>query len=278
MTMETKEEDLKDFEYGDIEMSGAKKSTDRKPSKRQNVLEFAKSTHRASGAGLHESEEEAVTKKESFSFSTVGLSTGEAEQRLRNYGRNELPENKTPKWYVLVSQFWKPMSVMIWIAAVIEAGIQNFPDMGILLGILFINSFIAFYESVKAGDAVAALKRTLHPTATVNRDEKFQNIDATCLVPGDLIQLAAGSAVPADCRVNEGELDIDESSLTGESLPVTKYRGDSCKLGSTVVRGEVEATVEVTGSETFVGRTASLLAVSQSGTCTSKVVSFMRST
>lgn len=101
------------------------------------------------------------------------------------------------------------------------------------------------YETIKAADAVAALKASLKPTATVKRDGSWQNIDAKMLVPGDMVLLGAGSAIPADCLINDGRLEVDQSALTGESLPVTMYRGDSCKMGSTAVRGEVEATVEV---------------------------------
>jgi H+-transporting ATPase len=148
---------------------------------------------------------------------------------------------------------------MIWIAVIIEASIQNFLDMGILLAIQFVNASISFYETTKAGDAVAALKSSLKPTATCKRDGKFQVMDATLLVPGDTVLLASGSAIPADCIVNHSEIDVDQAALTGESLPVTFYKGDSCKMGSTVVRGEVEATVEFTGANTFFGKTASLL-------------------
>eukprot|EP01032_Pedospumella_encystans_P039273 gene39273-biopygen29742 len=148
---------------------------------------------------------------------------------------------------------------MIWISAIIEAAIENYIDMAILFLILFANASIGFYEITKAGDAVAALKKSLKPTATVKRDGKFVNMDAIFVVPGDLVLLGSGSAIPADCRVNEGEIEVDEAALTGESLPVTKFQGSSCKMGSTVVRGEVEATVEATGAETFFGKTAALL-------------------
>ena len=151
------------------------------------------------------------------------------------------------------------MPVMIWIAAITEAGIQNWPDMAILLAIQFINAGLGYYEITKAGDAVAALKKSLKPLATVKRDGKWSNIDAGEVVPGDLVLLAAGSAIPADCLVNEGTIDVDQAALTGESLPVTMYKGSSCKMGSNVVRGEVEGTVEFTGSNTFFGKTASLL-------------------
>lgn len=101
------------------------------------------------------------------------------------------------------------------------------------------------YETTKAGDAVAALKASLKPESTCKRDGKWQTLDASLLVPGDLVLLASGSAVPADCLVNAGQIDVDQSALTGESLPVTMYRGDAAKMGSTVARGEVEGTVEV---------------------------------
>jgi H+-transporting ATPase len=151
------------------------------------------------------------------------------------------------------------MPIMIWIAAFTEAGISNFPDMAILLAIQFINAGLGYYEITKAGDAVAALKKSLKPLATIKRDGKWINVDAAIVVPGDLVLLASGSAIPADCLVNEGTIDVDQAALTGESLPVTMYKGSSCKMGSNVVRGEVEGTVEFTGSNTFFGKTASLL-------------------
>jgi H+-transporting ATPase len=151
------------------------------------------------------------------------------------------------------------MPIMIWIAALTEAGIQNWPDMGILLAIQFINASLGYYEIVKAGDAVAALKKSLKPIATAKRDGTWCNIDATTVVPGDLVLLASGSAIPADAIINEGTIQVDQSSLTGESLPVTMYKGSKALMGSNVVRGEVEATIEFTGANTFFGKTASLL-------------------
>jgi H+-transporting ATPase len=188
-----------------------------------------------------------------------GISSAEAAELLEKWGKNSLPEKIVPKWYIFVSQLWQPMPLMIWIAAIIEVAIANYIDFAILMFILFGNASIAFYEITKAGDAVAALKASLKPEATVKRDGKWSTIDASLLVPGDMVLLATGSAIPADCRINEGTIDVDQAQLTGESLPVTMYTGDSCKMGSTVVRGEVEGTVEYTGANTFFGKTASLL-------------------
>lgn len=204
-------------------------------------------------------DKEGFEPPDDFVFNHTGFTTEEAEELLIKYGKNELPDKSDPKWLVFLRCFWQPMPIMIWIAIIIEAGIQNFIDMGILLIIQFANGGISFYETNKAGDAVAALKSSLKPKATCKRDGKWQVIDASLIVPGDLVLLGSGSAIPADCRVNGGEIDVDQAALTGESLPVTFYKGDSCKMGSTVVRGEVEGTVEFTGADTFFGKTASLL-------------------
>lgn len=187
-------------------------------------------------------EKEAYEAPDDFEFNDQGLSSGEAAELLQKYGRNELVEKTVPRWLVFLRLFWAPMPLMLWLAIIIEAAISNFLDMGILLFIQFTNASISFYESSKAGNAIAALKSSLKPMATCKRDGKFVEMDATLLVPGDTVLLASGSAVPADCRVNFSEIDVDQAALTGESLPVTMYKGDSVKMGSTVVRGEVEAT------------------------------------
>merc|ERR1711988_482847 len=202
-----------------------------------------------------------------------GLSSAEADAALKKYGLNQLPEKKVPKWKIFLNLLIAPMPIMIFTAAFIEASIGNFPDMCILLFINFANAGIGFYETTKAADAVEALKKSLRPKATVKRDGKWQVIDGTTVVPGDMVLLASGSAMPADCRVNMrdeerkkvpdlviAQIDVDQAQLTGESLPVTLYEGDKTLMGSTVVRGETEGTVEFTGVDTFFGKTAALLA------------------
>lgn len=189
-----------------------------------------------------------------------GLSTAQATELLEKYGRNELPEKIIPKWYIFLSLLWQPMPVMIWIAAIVEIAIQNYPDFAILIAINLVNASLSFYETTKAGDAIAALKASLKPTAICNRDGKWNNqFDARLLVPGDLIELASGAAVPADCMLNHGTIDVDESAMTGESLPVTLHEREMAKMGGTVARGETHATVVLTGKNTFFGKTASML-------------------
>jgi len=208
-----------------------------------------------------------------FTYNTVGLSSAEATKLLEIHGLNCLPETKIPKWKIFLNLLIAPMPLMIFFAAFIEWAIGNVPDMGILLFINLANASIGFYETVKAGDAVEALKNSLKPKATAKRDGKWQVINGTTVVPGDLVLLASGSAMPADCRVNEqtekrkrqpdlavAQIDVDQAALTGESLPVTLYEGDKTLMGSTVVRGETEGTVEFTGPSTFFGKTAALLA------------------
>ena len=119
------------------------------------------------------------------------------------------------QWRIVYELLTEPMPVMLWIASFTEAAIQNYPDMSILLAIQFINASLGFYEIVKAGDAVAALKASLKPQATVKRDGKWQNVHAGIVVPGDLVLLASGSAIPADCIVNEGVIEVDQAALTG---------------------------------------------------------------
>ena len=148
---------------------------------------------------------------------------------------------------------------MIWVACGVELLIADWTDFWILLSLQFINASVSFYEAARAGDAVAALKAALKPAAVAKRDGRWANISAAELVPGDLVTLAAGAAVPADCIINGGSIDVDQAALTGESLPVGMGAGDRPKMGSTVSRGEVEATVEYTGARTFFGKTAAMI-------------------
>jgi H+-transporting ATPase len=235
------------------------KPTKRKPqSYSKNEWETLNGTNSKLGIEDFEDIEQHVHE---FQFTFIGLTSMEAIELLHKYGRNELSQKQTPKWLIFLSLFLEPMPVMIWIAIIIEAILGKWMDMGILIAIQITNASIAFYETTKSGDAVAALKASLKPLATVKRDGEWKHIDAALLVPGDLISLSSGSAIPADCRINDGTVEVDQAQLTGESLPVTKFKSDPCQMGSTVVRGEVEATVEFTGPRTFFGRTASLLQV-----------------
>eukprot|EP00644_Phytophthora_capsici_P011440 jgi/Phyca11/535506/estExt2_fgenesh1_pg.C_PHYCAscaffold_370049 len=201
-----------------------------------------------------------VDKRSLLDTGESGLSTVEASRRLKIFGPNELETKEKSPWVKLAEQFWGPMPIMIWLAILVEAITKDWPDFFVLLFLQLLNGTVGWYEELKAGNAVAALKASLKPEAQVIRDGVHQTINAALLVPGDRITLSAGSAVPADCDLCEGNpVQIDQAALTGESFPVTMAHGDNAKMGSTVVRGEVEAVVSATGGQTFFGKTASLI-------------------
>ncbi|KAK3260669.1 hypothetical protein CYMTET_30385 [Cymbomonas tetramitiformis] len=196
----------------------------------------------------------------------TGLTSEEAARRLQIFGKNELAEKEDNKWTKLALEFVQPMPLMIWAAVLLElieailTGPEFWVDVIVLLVLQLLNVLVGFYEELQAGNAIAKLKESLKPEATVKRDGKFEVINATTIVPGDLCLLGAGGAIPADVKLCGGKtLQVDQAALTGESLPVTMYIGSVALMGSTVCRGEMEAIVSATGSETFFGKTATLI-------------------
>ena len=149
---------------------------------------------------------------------------------------------------------------MIEAAVILSAVAQHWPDFGIILLLLLANAVVGFWEEHQAGNAIAALKATLAIKARVKRDGKWVNPAARELVPGDAIRLRLGDIVPADARLLEGdEISVDQSALTGESLPATRKSGDAVFSGSIVRRGEIDALVYATGGKTYFGKTAELV-------------------
>jgi magnesium-transporting ATPase (P-type) len=195
-----------------------------------------------------------------------GLSSEEARCRLQKFGMNMSRGSKTPIWWQFVKQLWEPMPIMIWVAAVVEGALGNYVDLAILIFILFGNASLRVYELMRAESAADALAETLVKTSqvTVKRDGSFVEVDEAQIVPGDVVVLCRKYLIPADCRVITGEVDIDESPISGESVPVTKFKGGLCHKGCTVVRGEVEALVLATGINTTTGKTAKVLEVCHS--------------
>ncbi len=192
--------------------------------------------------------------------SVVGLTHEEVAHRLEKYGHNELPEKKTNPVLQFLSYFWGPIAWMIESAAILSAIVQHWADFGIVVTLLVGNAIVGFWEEYQAGNTVSALKSRLALRAKVKRDGQWSTVEAKTLVPGDLIRLRLGDIVPADARLLEGDpLAIDQSSLTGESLPASCHSGDLAYSGSIVRQGEIDAVVESTGLNTFFGRTASLV-------------------
>ena len=189
-----------------------------------------------------------------------GLSEVEAKKRLTQYGPNEIAEKKTNALLKFLSYFWGPIPWMIEIAVVLSGVVRHWPDFFIILVLLVANASIGFWEEREAGNAIDALKARLAIKARVKRDGKWNTAAAKDLVPGDAIRLRLGDIVPADARLLSGdEVSVDQSALTGESLPATRNSGDAIFSGSIIRRGEIDALVYATGGQTYFGKTAELV-------------------
>jgi len=190
-----------------------------------------------------------------------GLTGAEAQKRLTQYGPNELEEKKTNMFLKFLSYFWGPIPWMIEIAVILSAAARHWPDFFIILLLLFANAMIGFWEERQAGNAIEALKAKLAINARVKRDGKWATPPARELVPGDVIRMRLGDIVPADARLLAGdEISVDQSALTGESLPASRKTGQAVFSGSVIRRGEIDALVYATGTNTYFGKTAKLVA------------------
>jgi H+-transporting ATPase len=189
-----------------------------------------------------------------------GLTQIEAEKRLAQYGPNEIEEKKANPFLKFLTYFWGPIPWMIEAAVILSAIARHWPDFGIILLLLLANAVVGFWEERQAGDAVDALKAKLAVKARVKRDGKWINPPARELVPGDAIRLRLGDIVPADARLLAGDpVEVDQSALTGESLPATRNAGEAVFSGSIIRQGEIGALVYATGTNTYFGKTAELV-------------------
>ncbi len=193
-----------------------------------------------------------------------GLTEEEAQRRLARYGYNELPERIVNPLVKLLAYFWGPIPWMIEAAAVLSALVLDWTDFVIIIVLLITNSVVGFWEEYQAGNAIAALKSRLALQARVRRDGSWRSVPARELVPGDLIRLRLGDIVPADATLSvDDPLEVDQSALTGESLPVTCTQGDLVYSGSIIRQGESDALVAATGQNTYFGKTARLVEEAQ---------------
>ena len=190
-----------------------------------------------------------------------GLTAGEAKTRLDRYGPNALVEKEKSLARKLLGYFTGPIAYLIEAAAAISAFLGHWEDFAIIAGLLLFNAALDLWQDMKASNALAALKKGLAPIATARRGGAWEQLPAAALVPGDIVKIRLGEIVPADLRLVGGDFAaIDQSALTGESLPVAKKIGDEAFSGSVVKQGEMEGVVIATGSGTFFGRTAKLVA------------------
>ena len=189
-----------------------------------------------------------------------GLSQAEAQKRLTQYGPNEIAEKKTNEFLKFLTYFWGPIPWMIEAAVILSGVVRHWLDFFIILLLLCSNAVVGFWEEHQAGNAIAALKAKLAIKARVKRDGKWTTPKASELVPGDVIRLRLGDIVPADARLLAGDpVEVDQSALTGESLPVTCKPGEAVFSGSILRQGEIDAMVYATGTNTYFGKTAQLV-------------------
>ncbi|MGZ0655270.1 plasma-membrane proton-efflux P-type ATPase [Coraliomargarita sp. W4R72] len=194
-----------------------------------------------------------------------GLTAAEAAKRLIQYGPNELTEKKTNLFLKFLSYFWGPIPWMIEIAVILSGVVKHWPDFFIILLLLVANAVVGFWEEHEASNAIEALKARLAINARVKRDGEWITPPSSELVPGDVIRLRLGDIVPADARLLDGDpVEVDQSALTGESLPAECKAGEAVFSGSIIRQGEAAALVYATGTHTYFGKTAQLVQETQS--------------
>jgi H+-transporting ATPase len=191
----------------------------------------------------------------------VGLTSAEAQRRLADLGPNTVSEEAPSPWTALLEKFWGPVPWLLEAAAVVQLGLGAYVEAAVVGGLLLFNAALGVVQQGRAGAALAALKKRLAPTALVRRDREWVRVPAENVVPGDAIRLSLGVLIPSDARIASGSLLVDQSILTGESIPVEADAGSLVSAGSLVRRGEAIAEVTATGSKTDFGRAAALVRV-----------------
>ncbi len=193
-----------------------------------------------------------------------GLSSQEVQSRLQQYGLNAIEEKEEALWHRIFRRFWGPIPWMIEIAAILSAVVQKWDDFIIIMIMLLVNAFLDFYQEGRALSALKSLKQKLAQQAIVLRDGEFKTIQAKELVPGDIIKLKIGDIIPADVQLLDGDyIQVDQSALTGESLPVSKKAGEVAYSNTIVKQGEMLAVVVNTGMNTNFTQVVSLVAQAQ---------------
>ncbi len=197
--------------------------------------------------------------------SLQGLSESEVEEQLKKYGTNEIKEKEEGWFSRLFKRFWGPIPWMIEVAVILSAIAQRWEDFSIILFMLLVNAFVDFYQESKALSAISVLKQKLARKALVLREGEWQSIDAKGVVPDDIIKIQLGDVVPADCELLGGGdfLQVDQSALTGESLPVNRQKGESLYANAIIKQGEMLAKVTETGLNTYFGKTVGLVVQAQ---------------
>lgn len=203
---------------------------------------------------------DGLTHASEFTGTSTGLTMAEAQQRLQRYGPNEIAERHRNPVLEFLGYFWAPIPWMIEVALVLSVAARHWTDAAIIGVLLAMNGLVAFFEEHQAANAIAALKQRLATSARALRDGAWVTVPVRELVPGDVVRVRLGDVVPADLRVlDDATLEVDQSALTGESLAVSRGRGQDLFSGSVVVRGEADALVCATGASSYMGKTTALV-------------------
>ncbi len=192
-----------------------------------------------------------------------GLTAAEAARRLAQFGPNRIPEPRRHPLLAFAAKFWAPVPWLLELTVVLELGLGRSADAVIVGLLLAFNAALSAFEERKAQSALAALRQRLPAQARVLRDGRWQTIAAEGLVPGDAVHLRMGDLIPADVRLAGGQLLIDQSAITGESLPVEAGAGAAVFAGAIARRGEAGGEVTATGGRTRFGRTAELVSAAR---------------
>ena len=188
-----------------------------------------------------------------------GLSEAEAQRRLQQYGPNAIIEKQQRIWLLFLQKFWAPVPWMLEVTLILEMILGKWAEAVIIAMLLVFNAVLGFRQEHKAQAALDALKKRLHITARVFRDGQWRSIPARDLVPGDLAHVRVGDIVPADMALTEGAILVDQSALTGESMPVDRGASSVVYSASIVRRGEASGTITATGAQSYFGKTAELV-------------------
>jgi H+-transporting ATPase len=189
----------------------------------------------------------------------IGLASDEARRRLEKFGPNALPDTSGHPLRMAVEKFWAPVPWMLEGAIVLELGLGKYVEAAIIASLLVFNAALGLFQEGRAQATLAALKSRLALTACVRRDGAWTTVPAAELVPGDVVKLSLGGVVAADVRLTGGDVLLDQSMLTGESVPIEAGSGLPTYAGALVRRGEAEAEVTATGARTKFGRVAELV-------------------
>ena len=195
----------------------------------------------------------------SASDANVGLTNEEARLRLEKFGPNAVPDTSMHPLRMAVEKFWAPVPWMLEAAIVLQLVLGKYVEAAIIAGLLVFNAALGLLQQSRARATLAALKSRLALNASVRRDGAWKTLPAAELVPGDVVKLSLGAVVAADVHLSEGEVLLDQSMLTGESIPIEAGAGVQAYAGALVRRGEAVAEVTATGARTKFGRTAELV-------------------